>query len=691
MYDDRGAPGDAFLRNFERERPMCGTGFLKLLGPRQNPRRKSPRKKGLFGRKKGRNSKYEEVGLDLSPANTLFVAENEMSCGETSSESSFKGSSGHGSIIPQFSPQGVVNYGGVEYEGHQYEYEDDSDEHPTDRPATPKLSNVGNTTFEHSFPSADDQFQSEVGRPHGEILPSVAEVVTEDYASISQMDSESTISSMDSSAGIDKPERVLVAMRDMILQQQENLQSLADKNKKYRERLEQSQDRILNMRKDHLDQGDVIKKLQFERESFEAEAVWLREELKTIKHELTNLAQQKEQEKQKQESLAKSRSVSVLDRAESPRLATSVATSEVRWTRNQSFVIHRPKNEEDNGCVPTNLDALILETPSSDISFDRHHTFSPPCQALLDTDDLPNELSIQDVATGTELLVEDILEEQFGRHGTPLNSPCFFFDAKVHGVAFSPTTISEEGSLSHLSYSVESTLGLEERGESDVTKLRPSTPTMEQRPASPMKPSRQQANQVQRPRTPEQSPPSPRTDLSKPILLSRSTSAPERSNTETLRDRLAKYVARTESTAFLRQRLYERARQRLQQNMEPSDTSPEVPSDLKWARAQNAVIKMIRDDLRMHAPNLVSEVNPADPPSQAKEQLNSRITNLRKQVVKMDVNVQEQEETREQREQRRGTMDGTREHVREEEEEARYQSSRRVTFKKQVKGSWESI
>ena len=125
--------------------------------------------------------------------------------------------------------------------------------------------------------------------------------------------------------------------------------------------------------------------------------------------------------------------------------------------------------------------------------------------------------------------------------------------------------------------------------------------------------------------------------------------------------------------------------------MEPSDTSPEVPSDLKWARAQNAVIKMIRDDLRMHAPNLVSEVNPADPPSQAKEQLNSRITNLRKQVVKMDVNVQEQEETREQREQRRGTMDGTREHVREEEEEARYQSSRRVTFKKQVKGSWESI
>ena len=137
-------------------------------------------------------------------------------------------------------------------------------------------------------------------------LPSVEEVVTEDYAGVSHMDSESTMSSMhsnpilDDSHGSDEAmargskerpaEKVLVSMREMILQQQDNLQELADKNNRYRQKLEMSNDRILHLRKEQLDQKDAITKLQFERESFEAEAVWLREELKTIRKELLDIS-----------------------------------------------------------------------------------------------------------------------------------------------------------------------------------------------------------------------------------------------------------------------------------------------------------------------------------------------------------------------------------------------------------------
>jgi hypothetical protein len=141
-------------------------------------------------------------------------------------------------------------------------------------------------------------------------LYAVAEVVTEDYIGISQRSSsqdESSISNSDNSnqssdpslphrksTGNMRKENLLVAMRDTIVQQQENLQMLAIKNQQYRDRLAASHDRVQSLRKDHLGSMDAIIKLQFERESFEAEAVWLREELKTIRNELAKLTRSEE-------------------------------------------------------------------------------------------------------------------------------------------------------------------------------------------------------------------------------------------------------------------------------------------------------------------------------------------------------------------------------------------------------------
>jgi hypothetical protein len=119
-------------------------------------------------------------------------------------------------------------------------------------------------------------------------------------------------------------ERMVTAMKDMILLQQGNLQTLADKNEMYRDRLSASHERVVDLRQEQLDQKDKIIKLQFEREAFEAEAIWLREELLALKNQVKAIQNEKAGPK-----------------AEMNEVLPPVASSEIRWTRAQQYVVNR--------------------------------------------------------------------------------------------------------------------------------------------------------------------------------------------------------------------------------------------------------------------------------------------------------------------------------------------------------------
>jgi hypothetical protein len=121
-------------------------------------------------------------------------------------------------------------------------------------------------------------------------LPSVTEVVAEEIICLSTA-SHSTISSNETAEAKSQsgevvntlsPETsVVLAMHDMILQQQKHLEELAVKNQMYRDRLAITKNQILLQSKDSI---ETLAKLRFERESFEAEALWLREELRILRN-----------------------------------------------------------------------------------------------------------------------------------------------------------------------------------------------------------------------------------------------------------------------------------------------------------------------------------------------------------------------------------------------------------------------
>lgn len=81
-------------------------------------------------------------------------------------------------------------------------------------------------------------------------------------------------------------EQMIRSMQEIIMQQEENLNALGSQNAQYRENMSLFQDHVLNLKKEQVDQRNEILKLQYERESYEAEALSLREELKTMRDEL---------------------------------------------------------------------------------------------------------------------------------------------------------------------------------------------------------------------------------------------------------------------------------------------------------------------------------------------------------------------------------------------------------------------
>ena len=336
--------------------------------------------------------------LDLAPVNTLFVTEQEFLRGNTSSETSSgqehmssPGSLDSSGNIPQFDIKSAMLY-------QVAEERTETPERPSS--ATPKASNkcfdFSDYKEEEDYLVFDDHARSSTQPPSPNshmrsstqfpsprslslrvnVLPPLTEVVTEDYCEmkvlppLTEVDTEdycvisqdfsgdSSISTKEDrlvsppvcippgSDSDGKEDEVLVAMRDTILKQQENLGELATKNTQYRYRLAASHGRVQELRKDHLGSMDAIIKLQFERESFEAEAVWLREELKTIRNELNQLNKTGDSEQEEGTDDAVQ------------RMTSKQATSEVRWTRAQQFF-------QDLQCNIEERDRQLVEEPKS--------------------------------------------------------------------------------------------------------------------------------------------------------------------------------------------------------------------------------------------------------------------------------------------------------------------------------------
>jgi hypothetical protein len=73
---------------------------------------------------------------------------------------------------------------------------------------------------------------------------------------------------------------MLIGMRHLVLKQQMKLAELSEQNSQYRREIRSYQHTLLSMKEDQMTQKDQIYLLTIEKETFEAEAIWLREKMK---------------------------------------------------------------------------------------------------------------------------------------------------------------------------------------------------------------------------------------------------------------------------------------------------------------------------------------------------------------------------------------------------------------------------
>lgn len=79
---------------------------------------------------------------------------------------------------------------------------------------------------------------------------------------------------------------VLEAMRKLVLKQQAALRDMAQENRHYRTKLAEYQSQILKMKQDSSRQVSVVNQLTLDKEAFEAEAMWLREEIRVLQEDI---------------------------------------------------------------------------------------------------------------------------------------------------------------------------------------------------------------------------------------------------------------------------------------------------------------------------------------------------------------------------------------------------------------------
>jgi hypothetical protein len=78
---------------------------------------------------------------------------------------------------------------------------------------------------------------------------------------------------------------ILVIMRNLILKQQVALKDMASQNMHYRKKLGEYQIKMINMKQEQIAKVELVEGLQLEKDALEAETMWLREEVKTLRRQ----------------------------------------------------------------------------------------------------------------------------------------------------------------------------------------------------------------------------------------------------------------------------------------------------------------------------------------------------------------------------------------------------------------------
>ncbi|KAI2506411.1 hypothetical protein MHU86_8037 [Fragilaria crotonensis] len=374
----------AFDHERQPPKPMCGKATLTKLGILPSH---TKRKQHHFLRKTAKQ--YQSIPIELTPINTLFVTEQEFLSGQQGTTSLETGSS---DSAPLASPDSIDLFRGIpQLHVNTAMVHQDFTEKPIspERP-TSVTKTSRNTRFDLSKPEAATEEETDEGdymvfedgveepplSPHlpppmhrensyifvstevdNDDTNGVMLTLSKDYSSISSK--ETSCESSDQSTLYEdrvheEEEMELIAMRDTILRQQDNLQRLEIKNQQYRDRLAASHGRVLSLYKDHFESIEAILTLQFERESFEAEAVLLREQLKEVRNELSNELSKLHKDEHRN-NLKNNLHFGM-------KIAPNKATTELHWTRVHSSILHHQRQTIDHDQQP-------VEVPLTPYSF----------------------------------------------------------------------------------------------------------------------------------------------------------------------------------------------------------------------------------------------------------------------------------------------------------------------------------
>jgi hypothetical protein len=472
---------------------MCGTATLTKLGILPSHKK---RKQHRFLQKTSKQ--YQSIPLELTPINTLFVTEQEFLRGQHGTSSETGSSDGaplaspdsveFSAGIPQFDANTAMVHQGLtevpisperpksvtprssnkrfdfsnqefdteeETEEDDYMVFEDDEEAPPLSPHSPPLVHRENSHF-HVSTEVDNDNNGMMQTP------------SKDNSSISTK--EDSCESSDQSplhqdrARKEEEEKALIAMRDTILQQQENLQRLAIKNQQYRDRLAESHGRVKSLYRNHLGSVEAIVKLQFERESFEAEAVLLREELKKIRNELSMLHKDKDCDVRKG------------DLHFGMQMANNKATSEIRWSRGQGSILYHQGQTIDHDPHPVEEPLTPASFSSPSHSSSQMHA---PLSNTLDESEKSSHTSrdVEGVQSSSWALISPLAHGRLSSLRSPKHSSSFSFQGSV----VNTTQDSETSAPTHL----KKTVRFHSLGETNVkqnvgeqqSKPLPSSPT----------------------------------------------------------------------------------------------------------------------------------------------------------------------------------------------------------------------
>jgi hypothetical protein len=238
--------------------PMCGQGILTML------LRKSPKQLNLL-----RTNRYEEVTGSLHSPDTQSSSSSDKSKGDITPHVQ----NDLGTILPyivQFDPNDLQAVMG---------------EQPEDATSLnrAKQRSIGHSlrqpSWSTSLPVVTEENSTDSDDLRDDELRSKSKSASFCHDPSNLSDDPTSQSALINLPPQEKND-MLIGMRHLVLKQQMKLAELSEQNSQYRREVRSYQHTLLAMKEDQMTQKDQIGLLTIEKETYEAEAIWLREKMK---------------------------------------------------------------------------------------------------------------------------------------------------------------------------------------------------------------------------------------------------------------------------------------------------------------------------------------------------------------------------------------------------------------------------